>query len=317
MPPLTPTAPSEPPPVVFVHTGPSQVIVTACVAQARAAGCKRIFVISDRRGPWALLPGVESFPVWNGDRYGAREFRSVFKNYSSYGAGYAAIIFEKFFALRALFETHKLERLLYLDSDLLLYKPVAELAAIYGGDFTGTDSTADNHETVSPHFLFLTPRVCERICADFLATYGSAEGHERMKALWAHKKTMNPAWGVGEMDFLAFLRDSGEFQFTRVNQGNPRVDASIQDHEGFVYSNGMKVIEFENGLPCGTLEATGERVVFHALHLQGYLKHLVIHYAQVHRLVKKFFYLLWRLEQRGWIKWPRICPPAASAAPGA
>lgn len=306
---MNPPATSEPP-VVFVHTGPSQVIVTACVAQAKAAGCKKIFVISDRLGPWNVLPGVKSFPVWNGERFGAAKFRSVFANYSSYGAGYAAIIFEKFFALRALFETYGFERVLYLDSDLLLFRSVQALATTYGGDFTGTDSDADNHETVSPHFLFLTPRVCNRLCDDFLATYGSPEGHERMLKLWAHKKTMNPAWGVGEMDFLATLRDSGEFQFTRVNQGNPRVDASIQDREGFVYSNGMKVIQFEQGVPYGTMEATGERVSFYALHLQGYLKHLVLHYAQLPRFFKKLLYLLWRLEGRGWIKWPRITAPA-------
>lgn len=295
-------------PVVFVHNGPSQVIVTACVAQAKAAGCPRIFVISDRRGPWTLIPGVHAFPFAHGEAFGAREFRVVFANYSSYGGSYAAVIFEKFFALRALFATYGLKRVLYLDSDLLLFKPVRELAAIYGGDFSGTDSTADNHETVSPHFMFLTPRVCERMCADLLATYGSPEGHERLKALWAHKKTMNLAWGVGEMDFLAFLRDSGEFQFTRVNQGNPRVDASIQDAEGFLYADGMKIIAFENGLPYGILKATRERVFFHALHLQGYLKHLVLHYMQLNRFYKKLLYLLWRMEQRGWIKWPKAAP---------
>ena len=90
-------------PVVFLHNGPSQVIVMACVAQARAVGCKRIFVISDRIGPWAVLPGVHTFAFSNAENFGVNDFRAVFANYSSYPEDYASVIFEKFFALHALF----------------------------------------------------------------------------------------------------------------------------------------------------------------------------------------------------------------------
>ena len=291
-------------PVVFVHTGQSQVIVTACVVQARSAGCKRIIVISDCIGPWRLIPGVEHFSIANAEDYGLREFRTLFVNYSSYPDDYARVIMERHFALRALFAKRSLKRILHLDSDLLLFAPVQKLEALYDCDFSGSDSAADNHESVSPHFMFLTPQACERVCMDILATYGSPEGRGRLARLWEHKKAINPEWGVSDMDFIAFLRDSGDFKYARVNQGNPRVDISIQSAEGFIMEKGLKRIAFENGKPYGVLEATHERVFFHALHLQGYLKHLIIHYAQLNRLCKKLFYVLWSLEGRGWLKWP-------------
>ncbi|HEY5742223.1 MAG TPA: hypothetical protein VIS99_06755 [Terrimicrobiaceae bacterium] len=292
-------------PIVFVHNGPSQVIVAACVAQAIAAGCKRIFVISDRNGPWRLFPQVTLFPFDHAEDFGAKQFREIFCNYSNYSETYAAIIFEKFFALRALFSRHSLHRILYLDSDLLLFKSGAEMASIYECDFCGTDLAIDNHETVSPHFMFLTPTVCERICSDLMETYGSKEGHERLKQLWKQKKEVHPDWGVCEMDFLGFVRDSGDFTFVRVNQGNPRVDATIQELEGFVGSDGMKSILFENGMPYGKLEESGEKVFFYAIHLQGFVKHLVIHYAQLNKFSKKLLYGLFALERRGLLRWPK------------
>ena len=304
MPPLTQTAPSEPP-VVFVHTGPSQVIVTACIAQARAAGCQRIFVISDRTGPWALIPGVEKYPFSNAERFGSLEFRSVFENYSTYPAPYAAVIFEKFFALKGLFHDYGFEKILFLDSDLLLYTPAAELAAAHPCDFSGTDCTLDNHETVSPHCMLLTPAVCDWVCHKLFEAYGSEENRRKLRELWERKKAVNPMYGVCEMDFLAFARDSGEFRYAKLNQGNPRVDAALCDLEGFAGQNGLKTVTFDHGLPYCTLEATGERVRFHTLHMQGFIKHLCIHYAGIPWLYKKALYLLWKLEQKGWLKWPK------------
>lgn len=304
MAPLTPSKACEIP-AVFIHNGPSQVIVAACVAQARAAGCKRIFVISDHIGPWALLPGVHHFAFSNAERFGSLEFRAVFVKYSNYSDSYAAVTFERLFALRALFATYSLERVLHLDSDLLLFNSATELAQLYPCDFSGTDLPEDHHESVSPHCMLLTDKVCERLCSDLMKTYASKEGHERLQALWKHKKETNAEWGVSEMDFLAFVRDSGEFCFARLNQGNPRVDSSMQIPEGFKHANGIKTIAFENGTPYGILEATGERVYFHALHMQGYIKHLTIHYAQFSWFLKRVLYLLWKLESRGWIKWPK------------
>ena len=305
--------PEKDTPAVFVHTGQGQVIVAACVAQARAAGCKRIFVLSDRLGPWRFIPGVIPFAFSNAEQYGALEFRKVFANYSSYPGGYAEVIFEKFFALLALFEKYSLERILYLDSDLLLFKSATELAEIHPCDFSGASAPEDNHESISPHCMFLTQKVCARVCSDLLATYGSKEGHEKLKALWEHKKEMNPAWGVGEMDFLAFIRDSGDFHYVKLNEGNPRVDMSIQFAEGFVCENGIKRISFDHGKPYGVLEKTGERVYFHAVHLQGYFKHLVIHYAQLNWFYKKLLYALWKLETQGLLKWPKMPEPHAAS----
>jgi len=299
-------------PVVLVHNGPSQVIVTACAAQARAAGCKHVFVISDRIGPWALIPGVHPFAFSNADNFGAREFRASFVNYSSYSDSYAAVTFERFFAMRALMAKYSLDRILHLDSDLLLFTPATELATIYPGDFTGTDIPADNHESVSPHCLLMTQKVCNRICSELLTAYGTPEGHERLQALWKHKKEMHPEWGVSDMDFLAIARDCGDFKYNRVNQGNPCVDVCLQDTEGFKPLHGAKDIAFENGKPYGVLEATGERVFFYALHMQGYIKHLAIHHAQLSWFTKRFLYLLLKLESRGWLKWPKARTTPAS-----
>ena len=310
MPLLSSTADKEIP-VVIVHNGPSQVTVTVCVAQAKAAGCKQIFVISDRLGPWALLPGVHHFAFNHADRFGAREFRAVFANYSAYADDYALVIFERFFAVRALMAMHSLERVLHLDSDVLLYCPSKKLASLFGGDFTGSDSEFDARESVGPHFLLLTRQVCDRICSEMQSLYGSPEGRQRLEKLWERKKSINPEWGVSDMDILAFVRDCGDFQFTRANEGNPRVDLSIQVPEGFVNANGTKTIAFENGKPYAVLEATGERVFFHALHMQGYVKHLLIHYTQIHWLAKKILYALWKLEMRGWLPWPKASAPLA------
>ena len=292
-------------PLVFVHNGPSQAIVTACVAQAKAAGCNRIFVISDTVGPWALLPGVHHFPFANAEKYGALAFRSVFVNYSSYSESYAAVIFEKFFALRALFATYSLERLLYIDSDVLLFKSTEELSAAYPCDFTGTSVDMDNNETVSPGVLFLNPKVCDRICSDISSAYSTEEGRERLQHLWERKKAICPEFGVCEMDFLAFLRDSGAFHYIQVNQGNPCVDAAINLLEGCVGENGLKKISFKNGMPYGIRENTGEKIFFYNLHMQGGLKYLAIHYAQLNWFYKRLLYALWRLEQRGLLKWPK------------
>ena len=292
-------------PLVFVHTGPSQMIVTACVAQARAAGNKRIFVISDRVGPWALLPGVHAFPISNGENYGAREFRAVFSNFSSYPEAYAAVIFEKFFAIRALFEVHGIDRLLYIDSDVLIYKSATELSSVWPCDFTGTSVPFDNHETVSPGVLFMNREVCDRICSDLIAAYRSPESKERLRQMWEVKKAVNPEFGVCEMDFLAFLRNSGDFHYLKINEGNPRVDAAINFDEGCVFEDGLKKIAFENGLPYGIDKETGEKIFFYNLHMQGGLKYLAIHYAQLNWFWKKLLYIFWRLEKRGLIAWPK------------
>ena len=300
---MKPSATAETP-LVFVHTGPHQMILTACVAQARAAGNKRIFVISDRVGPWVMLPGVHHFPFCNGEAYGALEFRKVFSNFSSYPPAYASVIFEKFFAIRALFAIHSIDRLLYIDSDVLLYKSATELSKVWPCDFTGTSVPYDNHETVSPGVLFMNPQVCDRICCDLIAAYTSPESKERLRQLWEKKKAVNPEFGVCEMDFLAFLRDSGNFHYLKINEGNPRVDAAINFMEGCVGEGGLKKLGFENGMPYGIDEQTGEKIFFYNLHMQGGLKYLAIHHAQIGWFSKKLIYALWRLEKRGLLHWP-------------
>jgi len=65
-------------------------------------------------------------------------------------------------------------------------------------------------------------------------------------------------------------------------------------------------------MPYAIREATGEKVFLYNLHMQGGLKYLAIHYAQISTLYKRLLYALWRLENRGLLKWPKW--PSRTAA---
>ncbi len=114
---------SSPPPIILIHRGDSFYLAHT-IAQARSSNPdSRLILLGDRSNSFYL--GVEHH------RYedyfdGAREFADLFtyEYFPTYQYPWILFCHQKYFALRDFVRAQKIDKLLLIDSDVLIYGPV-------------------------------------------------------------------------------------------------------------------------------------------------------------------------------------------------
>lgn len=113
--------------IVFFHRGRLPKYLLCALESARVFNPHaRIFLISDQVCPWDKLK-VETVLLEEVLHPGLEEFRQCYRHTSAAKENYERICFERWFYIDQLIINKKLERVLYMDSDCLLFANADEL----------------------------------------------------------------------------------------------------------------------------------------------------------------------------------------------
>lgn len=117
----------QPAAIVFFHCGRLPRYLLCALESARVFNSEaRIFLISDQICPWPKLK-VETILLEEVLHPGLEEFRQCYRHTSAAKEDYERICFERWFYIEQLIINNNLERVLYLDSDCLLFSEADDL----------------------------------------------------------------------------------------------------------------------------------------------------------------------------------------------
>lgn len=265
-------------PIVVVHTGEKDYL-ELCLRQLRKSNPNaRIFLLGDF--PDERFPFVENRliadPALSVD---VADFHAVFQHFGRDNFYAERFCIERWFYIRNLMREENLDRVLAIDSDVLLFCDAAKEAARFQ-DFELVCSRWDSRRRL-PHFVN-SRSVLERFCAFTLDVYRDARLLEEVKE--ANRKKFNFYW-ISDMALWAAWGDRANAKtayFDEYYEKGVFFDSSIYNvkdfRSAFSYfpfaARRYKKIFFRDGKPWGATRS-GVKAPFLCLHYHGYFKFLM------------------------------------------
>ena len=275
-------------PVIFIHNGRSWYLPYVINQALVANHPPKVVLLSEGTA-------VEGATNIDRRKYDATpaivEFKKYYRHMSPNPYEYELFCFLRWFYLLEYMREYKLKRVLYLDSDCLLFSSSTAIEAWVGSNtLSGLSIPEQVHESyewcVSGHSSYWTVGMLERFCDFALQSYVTP----LYLKMYDEKWTKARHGGICDMTALyLFWRENEENIF---NMAAHR-DGAVFDHNinsSFNYLDGeyavlfgTKKLIFEDGIPKFVLEKTHEKILAHALHCQGTAKRLIPSYYRGRR----------------------------------
>jgi hypothetical protein len=258
-------------PVIFIHRGACRYLAGS-IAQARQSSPgSEIIVLGDRFNTgFREARHFESAKFWNG----AEKFAAVYQHRSTHEIEYELYCFQRWFILQSFLKAQRLDGCLYLDSDVLLFADATREARA----FVDCDVTLSQ---TSPHCLFFNRRESlDRFCDFCMECYTSPALFGQLDAMYQERQAQKLPGGICDMRVFGLfdIMGRGKAGDLRQIRDGATFDHTMDQSNGYEMRNGLKHIEWREGLPYCHQEATGDWVRFNVLHFQGSTKrHLQAH----------------------------------------
>ena len=190
------------------------------------------------------------------------------------------VCLERWFVLLELMKVNSLDRIFYIDSDVLLYCNIDKALSSYSGLQAALCSEDQEYEDykwfTSGHCSFWTIKLLEEFCEFVLDNYSNKE---RLYKKWNwHKQTGTPG-GICDMTLLyLFYNSNGDRILNLSSTLNSMIfDNGIgSDYQGLFQTEtrsfpskvNMRRVSFEDGQPY-SITNEGNRISFKALHFSS------------------------------------------------
>ncbi len=248
--------------LIFIHRGESWYLYYT-VKQARAFNPRaRIVVISDHPQP-TLRPYAEILPI---DRYfsTSENFARIYRHLSFNPVAFELFCFQRWFILAEFIRQHQPERLVHLDSDILVYHDLAqEFPRLETSDLALVGFQG-------PFSLFLPrPALIGEFCDHITHLFThEADDLERQYLEW---KAVNPYTAVSDMHALHTFVERRKLRAYDLGQPyqNTAYDNIVHEPDGYEHRDGFKVLTWQNNAPHARHLATNSIVRLQTLHCQG------------------------------------------------
>lgn len=205
----------------------------------------------------------------------ANEFAKIYRHMSTNGFDNELFCFQRWYILKEFCEDKKLDRVLYLDSDILLYCNIEEVF----NKFNQYDFTIS--KKLSPHCCYF-PSVTklQKFCDFIPKLYLDPNYTDRFLVKHQHHLTNHLPGGVCDMTAFNEYQKEQEVKVIDLNVmvNNEIFDDNINDPDGFVMKDGIKEMFFDKGFYYGTLEESKQCVKFNTIHFQGPAKKNIADY---------------------------------------
>jgi hypothetical protein len=255
----------DPLPLVFMHYRNSSYLpFTLGQAKMRSPDSPVILIGDATNNVFPFVKHVEM------GRYeaGANEFAKIYRHMSPNGEPYELFCFKRWFILRDFMRAHDLERIVHVDSDVLLYVDVNEEQANW------RDYALTLVRGVCAGNMFVNGRAgIEALCDVISDLYAGEDSAARLAAIYRERQ--KTAEGISDMVALKLFYDANRDrvgEMAGVQPDGSYWDANIHLSEGFDTADGRKRLRFVGGVPYGRLSESGREVRFKCLHFQGVAK---------------------------------------------
>jgi hypothetical protein len=256
---------TDPLPIVFLHYRNSTYLPFTLGQAKLWSMASPIFLIGDQTNN--LFPYVTHVNMRDYSRQ-ADEFRKVYRHMSPNGLPYELFCFLRWFMLRDFMRAHGLERLVHLDSDVLIYVDVNQEQANW------RDYELSLVRGVCAGNMFANGRRgIDGLCDVIWDLFAGPGSNQRLEALYAERQKTQE--GISDMVPLKLYYDAHRdrvAEMTGLRPDGSYWDANIHLSEGFEMSDGRKLARFVDHIPyCRHIE-TARDVRFNCLHFQGVAK---------------------------------------------
>lgn len=265
--------------IAFVHAGTAAYVPYALL-QARVHNPDaEIVLLGDRANAHlAALPGVRHENTENYNTM-AGELKKVFRNFSSNPPLFERVCLERWMHLLEYMQAHHLDRLLYLDTDVLLYTP-AHLG------FAQLPPTGMTVAGISGHTNYIRGQgTLQAFCQYILTTYSTPAGLAFIEDEFTEFRKRHRLGGISDMSFFTWFRQLNPnlVQDIAPVQNHSAYDITLDYAQGFEEKNGIKKLTMGHGHPVAYQKKEGSPptpVEMRTLHFQGQNKPLMGKWCQ-------------------------------------
>jgi hypothetical protein len=266
-------------PIVFIHNGQSWYLPYV-VNQAKKASPESPIVLLVQNAFVEGALNIDSEPF--GQKKGAVSFSKVYKHMSPNSYQYELFCFLRWFYLLEYMREYEVNKVLYLDSDCLLYSSASTIVSWIGDYSCALSVPLQDFDSldwcVSGHVSFWTKESLELFCDFAIRTYTD----DAYLRLYEKKWKEDRRGGICDMTALYLFHRENESMIFNVAAEK---DGAVCDHSINGSSNyfdneyqtmlGTKRIVFDHGTPFFLYRTTGKKVKAHNLHCQGSAKILI------------------------------------------
>jgi hypothetical protein len=274
-------------PIVFVHRGcPDYLKITLTKARQYNPDSPLI-LLGDSSNAHLVqeVAGLEFKPI-RCDAGDCARFAKVYEHQSHLAEEFERFCIQRWILLRDLMSQNNWNRLLYLDSDVLLYSDVEQsgkrfddsalsLARWLGGSAWCGHTCFINHSDVLGEFVDL-----------LFELYTTAEG-KRLREKYITEKL---CW-ISDMTCFYFFRQRTSRPIANLTDviDNAVFDDRISDTHGIyekasrLLKKDMKSVFFKDSIPYCRLKESGENIRFFSFHFHGGMKYMIKYFAAEHK----------------------------------
>lgn len=264
--------------IIFLHWGNAQECLHLNLAALQARlwnPHSEVFVLADAAARATLtVPGIEVVPLED-YHSAAASFRRHYVHFSINQPEYTRFNIERWFVMRDFVRQRGLQRILHLDSDVLLYDDVDAA----GQQFEECDLTLSCPSTVrlpnsSGHSSYFNLRALDEFCAFVESTYADPARIASFDNRVAARRTKGGVYNIGDMFLLASFSFTTQLKIGYGQHGQPEFDANFNyDIETRTkLADGHKRIEYRKGQPHGLRPGNEKAIRYATLHFQGQAK---------------------------------------------
>lgn len=264
--------------IIFLHWGNSQECVHLNLAafQARLWNPHaEIFVLADAAVRETLtLPGIEVVALEDFHR-ATESFRRHYVHFSINQPEYTRFNIERWFIMRDFVRERGLQRILHLDSDVMLYDDVDSAGRQFEGcDLTLSAPSTPQFPNSSGHSSYFNLRALEEFCAFVETTYADPARIEYFGNRVAGRRARGSVYNIGDMYLLASFSSTAHLKVGFGKHGQPAFDSNINyDIETQArLPDGHRPIEYIKGQPHSRFTREDKVVRYATLHFQGRAK---------------------------------------------
>ncbi|HZG23553.1 MAG TPA: hypothetical protein VEZ17_03185 [Chitinophagaceae bacterium] len=282
-------------PVVIIHRG-NPLYLNVAIKQAKHYNNDVILIGDDSNKQICLDCGVLHYDIGSFPNQLSTRFSTVYEHMSTNSREFEYLCFDRWFILLELMKREKLESVLHIDSDVMLYDNIPMLFKNMVSEYSSGYCIAQQEYEefkwdASAHTSFWKTQALEQFCHFILDQYTGKVDELRKKWDWHHRE--NIAGGVCDMNllYLYYIQNSSSVvNLTAVNAGGVTFDNNVNNSSNLFpgeYQMGKslvffttKKLEMVNHKPVGENLVLGKKVRFGSLHFQGEAKSLMFHYFQ-------------------------------------
>lgn len=251
-------------PIVLMHRGNSDYLRYTIGQARRSNPTSPIYLLGDQQNdqyPEAIHLPYRTFYTR------AAQLERAFRHFSTNGLEYTRFDFQRWLILDEFLHAQGHAACIYIDSDVLLFTDVTRDRERFA-DF----DFAIAHITGS--VFYLNRLAALRDLGDFiLGIYTGKDRYhyDRMVAHYVTRHRNGLPGGACDMMALDYYHEA---HYGRIGDVAAVRDGSVYDlaigaEQGFVMQDGLKDLEWREGVPYGRLATSGHSVRFHSLHCQG------------------------------------------------